>query len=131
MENTKNNVLVIGLLTLILGLVIGYFVGTSTYRPFGMMGGNYNQTKNAGDYVGMHGAMQGMTMGLSGKTGDALDLAFLEGMIIHHEGAVEMAQTLLRGTKRPELIKLGNDIITAQNGEIQMMKDWRKAWFGQ
>jgi len=134
MENTKNNVLTIGLLTLILGLIIGYFAGTSTsYRPFGMMGGNYTQTqtRDAGDYVGMHGAMNGMMIGLSGKTGDALDLAFLDGMIIHHEGAVEMAQALLKGTKRPELIKLGNDIITAQTGEIQMMKEWRKMWFNK
>ena len=128
---TKNNTLIIGLLTLILGLVIGYFAGTSSYRPFGMMGGSYTQTRDMDGYSGMHGAMNGMTMGLEGKTGDELDKAFLDGMIIHHEGAVEMAQTLLRGTKRPELTKLGNDIITAQTGEIQMMKDWRSSWFAQ
>lgn len=122
MENTKNNVLVIGLLTLLLGLVIGYFVGTS--RP------TYQQAPISTS-SGMHGAMGGMMMGLEGQTGDALDLAFLDGMIIHHEGAVEMAQALLKGTKRPELIKLGNDIITAQTGEIQMMKEWRKKWFNQ
>jgi uncharacterized protein (DUF305 family) len=122
MENTKNNALVIGLLTLILGLVIGYFVGTS--RP------QYQQTP-VSTSAGMHGAMGGMMMGLQGKTGDALDLAFLDGMIIHHEGAIEMSQALLNGTKRPELIKLGNDIITAQTGEIQMMKEWRKVWFNQ
>jgi len=131
MENTKNNVLVIGLLTLILGLVIGYFAGTNSYRPFGMMGGSCSQIRDADDYVGMHGAMSGMMMGLEGKTGDALDLAFLDGMIIHHEGAVEMAEILLKGTKRPELIKLGNDIITAQTGEIQMMNEWRRNWFNQ
>lgn len=128
---TKNNTLIIGLLTLILGLVIGYFAGTASYRPFGMMGGNYAQTKDTDNYSGMHGAMNGMTMGLEGKTGDELDKAFLSEMIVHHEGAVEMAQTLLKGTKRPELIKLGNDIITAQTGEIQMMEDWRTLWFAQ
>jgi len=128
---TKNNVLIIGLLTLILGLVVGYFAGTGSYRPFGMMGGNYIQTQNSDDYVGMHNAMGRMMISLSGKTGDALDKAFLNGMIIHHEGAVDMAQALLQGTKRPELIKLGNDIITAQTQEIQMMKDWRKTWFNQ
>ncbi len=130
MEN-KNNILIIGLLTLILGLIIGYFAGASTYRPFGVMSKNYSQTRCTDDFVGMHGAMSGMTTGLSGKTGDALDLAFLDGMIIHHEGAIEMAQMLLRGTKRPELIKLGNDIITAQTSEIQMMKQWRKEWLTQ
>ncbi|MDP3988900.1 MAG: DUF305 domain-containing protein [bacterium] len=122
MENTKNNVLVIGLLTLILGLTIGYFVGT--IRP------TYQQMPISTS-SGMHGAMSGMMMDLSGKTGDALDLAFLDGMIVHHEGAVEMAQALLKETKRPELIKLGNDIITAQTGEIKMMGEWRKAWFNQ
>lgn len=130
MEN-KNNILVIGLLALVLGLGIGYFTGVNTsvnkapttthQMPDGsMMNGN-----------GMQGTMDGMSMGLEGKTGDDLDKAFLAEMIIHHEGAVQMAQTLLRGTKRPELIKLGNDIITAQTQEIQMMKEWRKVWFNQ
>ena len=114
MEN-KNNILTIGLIALIIGLVAGYFTGTSR-SPVAS---------------NMHGAMGGMMMGLEGKTGDALDLAFLNEMIVHHEGAVEMAQTLLRGTKRPELTKLGNDIITAQTQEIGMMKDWRKEWFNQ
>lgn len=122
MENIKNNVLVIGLLTLILGLIIGYFIGVG--RPT-------NQQPPISTSSGVHGAILGMTAGLEGKTGDALDLAFIDGMIIHHEGAVEMAQTLLKGTKRPELIKLGNDIITAQTGEIKMMKEWRKMWFNQ
>ncbi len=114
--------LIIGLLTLILGLVIGYFVGTS--RP---------STQQALNSIssGMHGAIGGMMVGLEGKSGDALDLAFLDGMIVHHEGAVEMATLLLQGTKRPELVKLGNDIITAQTQEIGMMKEWRKIWFNK
>ncbi len=123
METNKNNVLIIGLLTLMLGLVIGYFVGTS--RPNGMMGYNTNAPTT------MHGAMGGMMAGLEGKTGDALGLAFLDGMIIHHEGAVEMATVILQDTKRPELFKLANDIITAQTQEIGMMEQWRKDWFNK
>ncbi len=125
METTKNNALTIGLLALILGLIIGYFVGTS--RSYGMMG--YNTT--SGSPSDMHGAISGMMANLEGKTGDALDLAFLDGMIVHHEGAVAMATVLLQGAKRPELIKLGNDIITAQTQEIGMMKQWRRDWFSQ
>ena len=119
MENTKNNVLIVGLLCLILGFTAGYFTNA-----------NSRQLPEA-DYTSMHGAMNGMTVGLSGKTGDEMDKAFLDVMIIHHEGAIEMAQTLLKETKRPELLKLGNDITTAQTQEIQMMKEWRKAWFNQ
>ncbi len=125
METNKNNVLIIGLLTLILGLIIGYFVGTS--RPYGMMA----TPTNISSPTPMHGAIGGMMASLEGKTGDALDLAFLDGMIIHHEGAIEMATLLLQGTKRPELIKLGNDIITAQTQEVEMMEQWRKDWFNK
>lgn len=114
-----NVVLGVGLTTSIFGLVIGYFGGAGRAIP---------QVPPASN---MHGAMGAMMSDLNGKTGDTLDLAFLNGMIVHHAGAIEMAQTLLKGTKRPELIKLGDDIITAQTAEIQMMKKWRKSWFNQ
>ncbi|HAT68582.1 MAG: hypothetical protein A2481_02565 [Candidatus Yonathbacteria bacterium RIFOXYC2_FULL_47_9] len=128
---TKNNVLITGLLSLILGLIIGYVTGTSSYRSSETTKGDYPQDKGTDDYTSMHGEMNGMTLGLSGKMGDEMDKAFLNEMIVHHEGAVEMAQALLKETKRPELLKLGNDITTAQTQEIQMMKEWRKAWFNQ
>jgi uncharacterized protein (DUF305 family) len=77
----------------------------------------------------MHDMMGGMMSGLQGKTGDTFDKAFLSGMIIHHEGAVAMAQAVLKTSKRPELIKLANDIIAAQTKEIDMMKQWQTQWF--
>ena len=77
----------------------------------------------------MHGAMAGMTSSLTGKTGDQFDKAFLEEMIVHHEGAIEMAEMLLANTERPELKLLGENIISAQTGEVQIMKDWLEAWF--
>lgn len=86
-----------------------------------MMGGN-NQ-------MDMNSMMGGMTAGLNGKTGDEFDKAFLSEMIVHHQGAVVMAQAVLKNSKRPELIKLANDIISAQTGEITMMKNWQKSWF--
>lgn len=125
---TKNNVLIVGLLSLVLGLTVGYITGTNSYRSFETA---KESDKGANDYTSMHGAMDGMTLGLSGKTGDEMDKAFLNEMIVHHEGAIEMAQALLKETKRPELLKLGNDITTAQTQEIQMMKEWRNAWFNQ
>jgi uncharacterized protein (DUF305 family) len=73
--------------------------------------------------------MSGMMAGLNGKTGDEFDKAFLAEMIVHHQGAVVMAKAVLKNSKRPELIKLASDIISAQTGEITMMKNWQKAWF--
>jgi uncharacterized protein (DUF305 family) len=75
--------------------------------------------------------MDGMTSSLKGKKGDALDIAFLVGMITHHEGAVAMAKELQAGTKRPELQKMANDIISVQTTEINMMKGWLNQWFGR
>ena len=79
--------------------------------------------------MNMDDMMKDMMAKLDGKTGDAFDQAFLSEMIVHHEGAVVMAEAVLKSSKRPELIKLANDIIKAQNGEIVAMKNWQKAWF--
>jgi uncharacterized protein (DUF305 family) len=52
---------------------------------------------------------------------DAVRL-FLEQMIGHHEGAVEMAQQGIGAGKYPESIQLARDIVTAQESEIAEMK---------
>lgn len=72
-------------------------------------------------------SMRDMGKMLEGKTGDELNKAFLEGMIPHHQGAVEMAQYLVASNK-PELVKLGADIIAAQTREIEQMQKWMKEW---
>lgn len=72
-------------------------------------------------------SMRDMGKMLEGKTGDALNKAFLEGMIPHHEWAVEMAKYLASSNK-PELVKLGGEIIVAQTREIEQMKKWMVEW---
>ena len=37
---------------------------------------------------------------------------------------------VLAQSKRPELIQLANDIIAAQQKEIDMMRGWQRTWFG-
>ena len=77
----------------------------------------------------MEHEMMGMTDALKGKTSDALDLAFLQQMIVHHQGAVKMAEILITETKRPELRKMSADIIRVQNEEIAQMESWLTTWF--
>ncbi|MGF1935218.1 MAG: DUF305 domain-containing protein [Nostoc sp. ChiQUE02] len=57
------------------------------------------------------------------------DLRFIDAMIPHHQGAVEMAKEAQQKSKRPEIKKLADDIIKSQNQEITQMKQWRQAWY--
>ena len=58
------------------------------------------------------------------------DRAFVDEMVPHHQGAVEMAQVLLERTDDAELKKLGQTIIDAQEGEITAMNDFRTEQYG-
>ncbi len=64
-----------------------------------------------------------MDMGAVPATGDA-DLDFVNGMIPHHQGAIDMAKVLKEKGKDPSLQKMADDIIKAQESEIAVMKKW-------
>ncbi len=78
----------------------------------------------------MHDAMSGMTAGLEGKQGEEFDKAFIDEMIVHHQGAIEMANMAKLKSQRVEIQQLAGDIITAQSSEINMMHGWYEQWFG-
>jgi hypothetical protein len=72
-------------------------------------------------------SMDDMANMLKGKSGDELDKAFLEGMIPHHQGAVDMAGYMVNA-KHPELRSLAQEIIRSQENEIAQMKRWQQEW---
>ncbi len=99
---------------------------------------------NAGDEPMMYstemGHMMPMTeemrssMMMSGDLGaadDQFDLRFINAMIPHHQGAIDMAQQALEKSSRPEIKELGQAIIDSQQKEIDQMEQWRKDWYGQ
>ncbi len=57
------------------------------------------------------------------------DARFLDSMIIHHQGALTMAQAALQEAQRPELRAMATAIIDAQEAEIAQMQAWRAAWY--
>jgi uncharacterized protein (DUF305 family) len=66
-----------------------------------------------------------------GKADAEYDLRFLQAMVPHHQAAVVMAQDLAQKTKRPELQKLGKDVLTSQQAEIDQMQQWQKSWYAK
>jgi len=145
MEN-KNQTIIIALLALIVGLIIGYFFGGNTmpHRGFFSSDSVYEEMEeHMSDERGEHmygdeiidrdgamiHAMDEMMFGFRGKTGEEYEEAFLRGMIVHHLGAVRMAEELLEETDRPELRTFAQDIINVQSEEVETMKGWLEAWF--
>ena len=64
-----------------------------------------------------HGAMPRGGTPVGAAPADA-DVAFIEMMIPHHQGAVAMSREILETTKRPELQQLARNIIRNQEREI-------------
>jgi uncharacterized protein (DUF305 family) len=57
------------------------------------------------------------------------DARFIDGMIVHHEGAVTMAEQALAEASRPEILALAEAIIASQAAEISQMQVWREEWY--
>lgn len=78
--------------------------------------------------MGMTGAtMPGMaTLAQLAKlqtlSGRAAEVFYLQLMIAHHKGGVEMAQAILGLTDRPEVVQLANGMMTSQQSEITLME---------
>lgn len=71
---------------------------------------------------------QASTDKLKPLKGDKFDKAFLTEMISHHQGAIDMAKLIEANAKHDELKALGQDIISAQTKEIDMMRAWQSQW---
>ncbi len=69
-------------------------------------------------------AMNTMSMGMMTEfTGNA-DQDFIQGMIPHHQGAVDAARVVLAHGTDPEVKAFAEAVIAAQVAEIEFMKDW-------
>jgi copper chaperone CopZ len=70
--------------------------------------------------------MQAMHRGMAVIYTNDADKDFAALMIPHHQGAVDMAKTLLKYGKDPELRALAEQIVAAQEKEIAQMRAWQE-----
>ena len=111
----KNNQTVYGLVGLIVGVVLTTFLISN----------------NSGTYQnGFANMMGNNSINQSTKIGNNIDKHFIEEMIPHHEGAIDMANLALTRDTKPEIKILATNIIKSQTEEIVQMKAWYKSWFG-
>ncbi len=86
-----------------------------------------NPDTDTGSGHGGHGAMQGMvddaTMArLASLNGTEFDTLWLESMIGHHQGAIEMAKAEIANGENVDAKSLANTMVTTQQAEIDQMK---------
>ncbi|WP_112875498.1 DUF305 domain-containing protein [Paracoccus endophyticus] len=73
----------------------------------------------------MHGPM------MEGVMADDPDVAFVRGMIPHHQGAIDMAKIVQQYGDDPQTRAWADQIIAAQEGEIAEMQAWLETNAGE
>lgn len=142
--NEKN--ILYGVLGLILGILATWIFASAAVnnnhtgmmkmmgmKDMGMMGMSQDSEEHEEHHPedAMSETMGNMMMGLEGKTADEFDRAFISGMIVHHQGAINMAEAALKNAKHQEIKDMSNAIISAQSREIDQMKEWQKQWYNK
>ncbi len=97
-------------------------------------GGAEEGQKNNGmggmDHSKMDQASDGMASGMLMENGKYSDERFIDAMVPHHQGAVEMAEVALENAEHEEIEQLAEDIVSAQESEIEELKDIKQEEFG-
>jgi uncharacterized protein (DUF305 family) len=105
------------------GYGVGMINGPGAGMGPGMMGGGMMGNAAQGSQALWQAEMRTHQAMNQPYSGDA-DRDFVAHMIAHHEGAVAMAQVVLQYGQDPQIKQLAQDIVSAQQKEIEMMKEW-------
>jgi uncharacterized protein (DUF305 family) len=101
----------------------------------GMDHGDKSGKDKSGDMSGMnhegmdHGS-EGMASEMLMENGEYSDERFIDAMVPHHQGAVEMAEVALKNAEHEEIKKLSRNIISTQRAEIEELRSIKKEEFG-
>ncbi|HRF28389.1 MAG TPA: DUF305 domain-containing protein [Candidatus Saccharibacteria bacterium] len=123
----KNNVIIVAIVAVVA------IAGISTYAL------SKNDTETMDDKMMSNKSSQQSVAGTVDKNsseykmyselkGEDYDRTFMANMIVHHQGAVDMANLALASAKHQELKDMANNIVSAQTKEISDMESWQKTW---
>ncbi|MFF3664514.1 DUF305 domain-containing protein [Microtetraspora malaysiensis] len=104
--------------------------------PMAWMAGHGHGGPSTGAATGTQGVMPGMATPeemdqLRAAKGRDAEILFLQLMIRHHEGGVDMARGAVRLSDRTEVRELAQHIVDGQTAEITLMKGFLQARGGQ
>lgn len=119
--------ILIAVVTLLIGGIGGYAIANKDVSEKPSMGMHQMQdgTMMRDDGADM---MQMDHMGMMVES----EREFIEGMIPHHQEAVDTAKEVIaRGGSTPEIRLLVENIVIAQESEIAEMKQWYQEWYGE
>ena len=124
----------VAVLAIAFALTSGGFASTPTPTPDTRCTGLASPTSGHMG-PGMNGMPASGNMGMEGTPGHAMmmnvefDLAFIDMMIPHHEGAVAMAKVALERGEHEEIRALAHQVVDAQDAEIAQLRTWRSRWY--
>ncbi len=64
------------------------------------------------------------------QNGEYSDERFIDAMVPHHQGAIDMAEVALENAEHPELLQLAQNVISTQQAEIEELRSIKEQEFG-
>lgn len=109
-----------GRIALRLGLLLGCALGAMP--AFGQQGGTAIVQPGAPGQENK--TLTAQTAKAAARPPSKADIDFMQGMIMHHNQAVEMTELLKTRSQDPEVRELGKKIDVSQTDEMRWMKQW-------
>ena len=92
--------------------------------------GEKNTVMEGTEHSKMDSGSGGMASGMLMENGRYSDERFIDAMVPHHRGAVEMAEVALENAEHEEIKQNSKEIVSAQEAEIEELKGIKQEEFG-
>jgi uncharacterized protein (DUF305 family) len=120
--------------TVLLALATALVLASCAGSGGGSQGNANEQQKETGGMADhghghMHHGSENGASGMLMENGRYSDERFIDAMVTHHQGAVEMAQVALEKAEHDEIVQLSENIISTQQAEIEELKSIKRDEF--